>query len=151
MQRIPLARRRGDKRPYPLSRARRTRAVGTDRSSATAPVETLAPAFAVALPSLDGQPVNYSHEVNGEMLDHRKYPTGRKVTADKMKQLNILISIPTNSMVNGTMLSSLILSNGRSRNGTFINYHTLSQIGTIANHTFFVQSDLDCCISYPLK
>lgn len=28
----------------------------------------LAPAFAQALPTLDGQPVNYNHEVNGEML-----------------------------------------------------------------------------------
>ena len=68
MQRIPLARRRADRSPYPLSRARRTRAVGTDRSSATAPVETLAPAFAQALPSLEGQPHTYNHEVNGEML-----------------------------------------------------------------------------------
>jgi len=68
MQRIPLARRRADERPYPLSRARRKRAVGSDRSSATAPVETLAPAFAQALPSLEGQPHTYSHEVNGEML-----------------------------------------------------------------------------------
>ena len=68
MQRIPLARRRADERPYPLSRARRKRAVGSDRSSATAPVETLAPAFAQALPCLDGQPRTYSHDVNGEML-----------------------------------------------------------------------------------
>jgi hypothetical protein len=68
MQGIPLALGRRDQRPYPLSRARRTRAVGADRSSATAPVETLAPAFAQALPSLDGQVHTYSHEVNGEML-----------------------------------------------------------------------------------
>ena len=68
MQRIPIARRRGDKRACTLSRARRTRAVGTDRSSAAPPVETLAPAFAQALPSLDGQPHTYCHEVNGEML-----------------------------------------------------------------------------------
>jgi hypothetical protein len=68
MQRIPLAHRRTNQRSYPLSRARRARAVGPDRSSATAPVETLAPAFAQALPSLDGQPHTYSHEVNGEML-----------------------------------------------------------------------------------
>jgi hypothetical protein len=68
MRRIPLARRRADQRPDPLSRARRKRAVGPDTSSATAPVETLAPAFAQALPSLDGQPHTYSHEVNGEML-----------------------------------------------------------------------------------
>lgn|GEM_PF-4230882 len=51
-----------------LSCARRTGAVGADRSPAAAPVETLAPAFAPALPSLDGQPATYSHEVNGEML-----------------------------------------------------------------------------------
>src|SRR6266567_1470349 len=68
MQRIPLARRRADQRAYALSRARRAGAVGADRSPATAPVETLAPAFAQALPSLDGQPATYSHEVNGEML-----------------------------------------------------------------------------------
>ena len=59
---------RHDQRACSLSRARRTRAIGTDRSSAAAPIDTLAPAFAQALPSLDGQPVNYSHEVNGEML-----------------------------------------------------------------------------------
>ena len=46
----------------------RAGAASAHGNPATAPVETLAPAFAQALPSLDGQPVNYSHEVNGEML-----------------------------------------------------------------------------------
>ena len=68
MQRIPLARRRADQRAYALSRARRARTAGAHGNPVTAPVETLAPAFAQALPSLDGQPATYSHEVNGEML-----------------------------------------------------------------------------------
>jgi hypothetical protein len=68
MQRIPRTLGRRDQCAYALSRARSTGAVGADRSPATAPVETLAPAFAQALPSLDGQPATYSHEVNGEML-----------------------------------------------------------------------------------
>jgi hypothetical protein len=42
--------------------------VGAHGNPAAAPVETLAPAFAQALPSLARQPVTYSHEVNGEML-----------------------------------------------------------------------------------
>ena len=40
-------------------------------------------------------------------LDRRKYPTGRKVTAEEMNQV---ISILTNSMANGTMSSSRIAS-----------------------------------------
>jgi hypothetical protein len=68
MQRISRTRGRRDQRPCSLSLRQRADLAGAHRNPATTPVETLAPAFAVALPSLDGQPVNYSHEVNGEML-----------------------------------------------------------------------------------
>ena len=68
MQRIARTRRRRDPRACSLSRGQRAGVAGAHRSPATAPVETLAPAFAQALPSLDRQPVTYSHEVNGEML-----------------------------------------------------------------------------------
>jgi hypothetical protein len=68
MQRIPRTRRRADQRACTLSRERHAGAVSAHRSPAAAPVDTLAPAFAQALPCLDGRPVTYSHEVNGEML-----------------------------------------------------------------------------------
>jgi len=68
MQRISRTLRRRDQRACPLSRRQREGVACTHGNPASAPVETLAPAFAVALPSLTGQPVNYSHEVNGEML-----------------------------------------------------------------------------------
>lgn len=68
MQRIPRTLGYLDQRSCSLSRTRRADASGTHGNPATSPVETLAPAFAQALPSLCGQPVNYSHEVNGEML-----------------------------------------------------------------------------------
>jgi len=68
MQRISRTLRRRDQRACSLSRRQREGVASAHGNPATAPVETLAPVFAVALPSLDGQPVNYSHEVNGEML-----------------------------------------------------------------------------------
>lgn len=68
MQRISRTRGHGNQRACPLSRGQRAGIAGAHRNPASPPVETLAPAFAVALPSLNGQPVNYSHEVNGEML-----------------------------------------------------------------------------------
>lgn len=68
MQRIPQTLRRRDQRACSLSRARRAIAACADGDPAAAPVDTLAPAFAQALPSLDGQTAIYSHEVNGEML-----------------------------------------------------------------------------------
>ena len=68
MQRISRTRGRCDQRARSLSRGQRTGVAGAHGNPATPPVETLAPAFAVALPSFDGQPVTYSHEVNGEML-----------------------------------------------------------------------------------
>jgi len=68
MQRISRTLRRCDQRACPLSLRQRAGLAGANGNPATTPVETLAPAFAVALPSLNGQPVNYSHEVNGEML-----------------------------------------------------------------------------------
>jgi len=68
MQRIPRTLGRRNQRSCSLSRTRRAGATGAHGIPATAPVETLAPAFAQALPSLDGQPATYSHEVNGEML-----------------------------------------------------------------------------------
>jgi len=68
MQRISRTLGRRDQRARSLSRRQRAGLAGAHGNPATAPVETLAPAFAVALPSLNGQPVNYSHEVNGEML-----------------------------------------------------------------------------------
>ena len=68
MQRIPRTLGRCDQRARSLSRGQRAGFAGAHRNPATAPVETLAPAFAQALPSLDGQPRTYSHEVNGEML-----------------------------------------------------------------------------------
>jgi len=68
MQRIPRTRRLSDQRAHPLSHAGRARTTGAHGNPATSPVETLAPAFAQALPCLDGQPRTYSHEVNGEML-----------------------------------------------------------------------------------
>jgi len=68
MQRISRTLGRRDQRAGSLSRGQHAGVASAHGNPATAPVETLAPAFAVALPSLDGQPVNYSHEVNGEML-----------------------------------------------------------------------------------
>jgi hypothetical protein len=68
MQRISRTLGRRDQRACSLSRGQREGVAAAHGNPATAPVETLAPAFAVALPSLNGQPVNYSHEVNGEML-----------------------------------------------------------------------------------
>jgi len=68
MQRIPRTLRRRDQRAGSLSRGQRAGVAGAHRDPAAAPVETLAPAFLQALPSLSGQPVSYSHEVNGEML-----------------------------------------------------------------------------------
>ena len=68
MQRIPRTLGRRGQRACSLSRGQRASVAGANGNPATAPVETLAPAFAQALPSLDGQPHTYSHEVNGEML-----------------------------------------------------------------------------------
>lgn len=68
MQRIPRTLGHCDERSSSLSRARRAGVAGAHGNPAAPPVETLAPAFAQALPSLDRQPVTYSHEVNGEML-----------------------------------------------------------------------------------
>jgi hypothetical protein len=68
MQRIPRTLGRRDQRAYPVSCAGRTGAAGSHRDPAAAPAKTLAPAFAQALPSLDGQPVSYSHELNGDLL-----------------------------------------------------------------------------------
>jgi hypothetical protein len=68
MQRISRTLGRRDQRPCSLSRGQRAGVTGTHRNPATTPVETLAPAFSQALPYLCGQPVNYNHEVNGEML-----------------------------------------------------------------------------------
>lgn len=68
MQRISRTLGRRDQRACPLSRRQREGVASAHGNPATAPVETLAPAFAVALASLNGQPANYSHEVNGEML-----------------------------------------------------------------------------------
>jgi len=68
MQRISRTLGRRDQRARSLSRRQREGVASAHGNPATAPVETLAPAFAVALPSLDDQPVTYSHEVNGEML-----------------------------------------------------------------------------------
>ena len=68
MQRISRTLGRRDQRARSLSRGQRTGVAGADRNPAAPAVATLAPAFAVALPSLNGQPVTYSHEVNGEML-----------------------------------------------------------------------------------
>jgi len=68
MQRISRTLGRRDQRDCPLSRRQRESVASAHGNPATAPVETLAPAFAQALPSLCGQPVTYSHEVNGEML-----------------------------------------------------------------------------------
>jgi hypothetical protein len=68
MQRIPRTCRRRDQPAGPVPRGQRAGVACAHGNSATPPVETLAPACAVALPSLDAQPVNYTHEVNGEML-----------------------------------------------------------------------------------
>lgn len=68
MQRISRTLERRDQRACSLSHRQRAGFAGAHRNSATPPVETLAPAFSQALPSVCGQPVNYSHEVNGEML-----------------------------------------------------------------------------------
>ena len=68
MQRISRTLGRRDQRARSLSRGQCAGVAGAHGNPAAPAVATLAPAFAVALPSLDGQPVNYSHEVNGEML-----------------------------------------------------------------------------------
>ena len=68
MQRIRRTLGRRDQRASSLSRARRADIAGAHGNPAAAPIETLAPVFAQALPSLERQPVTYSHEVNGEML-----------------------------------------------------------------------------------
>lgn len=68
MQRISRTLGRRDQCARSLSRGQRTGVAGAHGNPAAPAVATLAPPFAVALPSLDGQPVTYSHEVNGEML-----------------------------------------------------------------------------------
>jgi len=68
MQRISRTLGRRDQCACSLSRGQRAGVAPAHRNPATAPVETLAPAFPQALPCLDGQPATYSHEVNGEML-----------------------------------------------------------------------------------
>lgn len=68
MQRIPRTLERRDQCPCSLSRARRADVACAHGDPAAAPVETLAPPFVQALPSLDRQPVTYSHGVNGELL-----------------------------------------------------------------------------------
>jgi hypothetical protein len=68
MQRIPRTLGCRGQRACSLSRGQRASVAGAHANPATAPVETLAPAFAQALPCLDGQPRTYSHDVNGEML-----------------------------------------------------------------------------------
>jgi hypothetical protein len=68
MQRNPRTRRRADQRPVPVSCSRRANIARAIGSTAAASIETLAPSFVQALPSLEGQTTVYSHEVNGEML-----------------------------------------------------------------------------------
>lgn len=68
MQRISRTLGRRDQRARSLSPRQRAGVAGAHGNPAAPAVETLAQAFAVALPSLDGQSVTYSHEVNGEML-----------------------------------------------------------------------------------
>jgi len=68
MQRISRTRGRRDQRACSLSPRQRKGVASAHGNPATAAVETLAPACAAALSSLTGQPVNYRHEVNGEML-----------------------------------------------------------------------------------
>ena len=68
MQTIPRTLGRRDRRACSPSLGRSAGVAGAHGNPAAAPVETLAPAFAQALPSLDRQPVTYGHEVNGEML-----------------------------------------------------------------------------------
>lgn len=68
MQRIPRTLGRRDQGARSLSRGQCAGVAGAHGNPAATPVEKLAPTFTVALPSLDGQPVTYSHEVNGEML-----------------------------------------------------------------------------------
>ena len=68
MQRISRTCGHGNQRARSLSRGQRAGVAGAHGNPAAPAVATLAPSFAVALPSLDRQPVTYSHEVNGEML-----------------------------------------------------------------------------------
>ena len=68
MRRIPRTHRSADQRASPLSRTRDAKPPGAHGNPGAAPVETLAPAFVQALPSLEGQTFTYTHEVNGEML-----------------------------------------------------------------------------------
>ena len=68
MQRISRTCGHGNQRARSLSPRQRAGVAGAHGNPAAHAVATLAPSFAVALPSLNGQPVSYSHEVNGEML-----------------------------------------------------------------------------------
>ena len=68
MQRISRTCGHGNQRARSLSPRQRAGVAGAHGNPTAPPVATLAPSFALALPSLDGQPVSYSHEVNGEML-----------------------------------------------------------------------------------
>ena len=68
MQRVPRTCGPRDQRACSPSLRQRAGIAGAHGNPPTAAVETLATAFVQALPSLEGQPVTYSHEVNGEML-----------------------------------------------------------------------------------
>jgi hypothetical protein len=68
MQRIHSPGRRSHQRHQPTPAGRSGSAGSPLRDPGAASLSTLAPAFVQALPSLEGQKQEYSHEINGELL-----------------------------------------------------------------------------------
>lgn len=68
MQRISRRRPISDRGNGPLRRRRKQSARCANRLAASTGLVTLAPAFAQALPALDGVPTAYSHELRAELL-----------------------------------------------------------------------------------
>lgn len=68
MQRNPHSDRGAGRRHQPRLPSRHDNACGSIGDSSASSVETLAPAYVQTLPSLEGQPVTYSHEARGELL-----------------------------------------------------------------------------------
>ena len=68
MQRVSSSRSRGDRGDGPASRRRQPPIAVAHRTAAPIGLTTLAPAFGLALPSLDTVPTAYTHEFHAELL-----------------------------------------------------------------------------------
>jgi hypothetical protein len=68
MQRLSASRGRGSRGRRTVPRQRSCTSAGAVDTSSTASLTTVAPSFGQALPTLEHVPINYNHEVNGELL-----------------------------------------------------------------------------------